>query len=159
MKIAILSDSHNRTEGMGNALSKVSAVIDALIHLGDGCTDIDRYKYSYPNIEFYSVCGNCDYAVYGKDEYVFELAGKRIFITHGHLYDVKFGYKKIISAAKRKSADICMFGHTHEAVIFYDEEILFINPGSITFEDGKGSRSFAMLEITSMSADVNIMRL
>lgn len=159
MKIAILSDSHNKTEGIDTALSKVCSEVNAVIHLGDGCSDLDKYRPIYPNVEFFDVCGNCDYAAYGKVEQTFELAGKRIFITHGHLHDVKFGNKKIISAAKNNSADICMFGHTHEAAIFYDEKTLFINPGSITFGDDKGHRSFAMLEITDWNVDANIMHL
>ena len=155
MKIAVFSDSHNKTEGIDAALNKVSTVIDAVIHLGDCCSDIEKYRFIYPDLEFFDVRGNCDYGSCNRAEHVFELAGKRIFITHGHLYDVKCGYKKIISAAKNKSADICMFGHTHNADIFYDEETLFLNPGSITFK----ACSFAMLEITSTGADVNIMFL
>ena len=159
MKIAVFSDSHNKTEGIDTALDEASADIDAVIHLGDGCYDIEKYRLLYPKLEFFDVRGNCDYGSCSPAEHILELADKRIFITHGHLYDVKCGYEKIISAAKNKSADICMFGHTHEAVIFYEEEILFLNPGSITYKNQYGYRSFAILDITSETADINILRL
>ncbi|MCL2873741.1 MAG: YfcE family phosphodiesterase [Defluviitaleaceae bacterium] len=159
MKIAVFSDSHKKTYGIDKALDKIIAYVGCIIHLGDGYDDVDEYKYIYSNINFYNVLGNCDVDNIGREEHVFEIANKRIFITHGHLYSVKSGYSKIISAAKEKSVDICLFGHTHKADIFYDSEILFMNPGSITYKGTNGRRSFGVIDITDENAVAGIVTL
>jgi putative phosphoesterase len=160
MKIAVFSDSHREISGIDDAFAKIADGIDAVIHLGDGYRDMEIYKHTYPEMEFYCICGNCDLEMNGTYEMCFELAGKQFFITHGHMYGVKSGYQKIISAAKNKSADICLFGHTHKADIFNQDDILFINPGSINMERYfYRNPTFVMLEIKGDDVVADIIAL
>ena len=60
-----------------------------------------------------------------------EYAGKRIFFSHDHPYIVKFGYENIIAEAKRRNADIVLFGHTHNQYTEYLDGLYIMNPGSV----------------------------
>lgn len=59
----------------------------------------------------------------------------KAFITHGHLFNVKYGrLDSLVYAAMEQGAKIAMFGHTHEA--YYGEAggVQLLNPGTA----GKG---------------------
>jgi len=63
------------------------------------------------------------------------LEGKKFFLTHGHLYDVKRSLNSIKEMAKKLKVNLVIFGHTHKPYIeYYEDEILF-NPGAT--EDGR----------------------
>ena len=69
------------------------------------------------------------------EENIFEIEGKKFFLTHGHLYDVKRSLNSIKEMAKKLKANLVIFGHTHKPYIeYYEDEILF-NPGAT--EDGR----------------------
>ena len=73
---------------------------------------------------------------------------KRIFLTHGHIYKVKFGYKKLLARAKQLFADVVVFGHTHLPKNIYIDNILLFNPGSTALPKNGGPGTFGILEIT-----------
>ena len=51
-------------------------------------------------------------------------------------------------SAKKKGADIVMFGHTHVPLIKKIDDVTLINPGSITIPRQSGRRpSYAFMEI------------
>lgn len=119
MKILVLSDSH---------LHSVKLDLndyDYVIHCGDG----NRITKS-DNV--FCVRGNCDFR--GEKEKIVEIKNKKILITHGDLYNVKYGYTRLSYKALESEVDICLFGHTHIADVFEFQEILFINPGA--YQDG-----------------------
>lgn len=142
--IIVFSDSHGNTKNIEKALSLQIKKPDALLFLGDGLS-----SFSYIDtmgIKTYFVSGNCDVNAfsYGSmgDEFLFELNDKRIFMTHGHKYDVKYSLVRLIYAAREKDADIVLFGHTHipyEGVITKEsypslgltKNIYLLNPGSV----------------------------
>jgi len=156
MKIVVFSDSHGKKTNIDKVLMNLGHETDCVIFLGDGHKDIDDFEALYPNIRFVKVLGNCDMWEQGLREHVFELAGKRFFITHGHMFYVKNDYDKIIDAAREISADICMFGHTHLATVFYDGNILFINPGNI---GDRRPYSYGVIEIIDDEISANIAYL
>ena len=127
MKILIISDSHGNDSAVASAIYKECP--DAIIHLGDGCTDIPE------SLDFpcYQVCGNCDsFTCNLPNKQIIELEGVRIFMTHGHLYNVKTTMSSIYLAALEANADIALFGHTH--MPFTDinpQNPALFNPGSI----------------------------
>ena len=58
------------------------------------------------------------------------------FLTATHIdnlipYNVKFGYENIIAEAKRRNADIVLFGHTHNQYTEYLDGLYIMNPGSV----------------------------
>ena len=123
----LLSDSHN-SFGFSNFLN-IAQNADMVLHLGDGIRDIEDLK-SALTCPFYYVSGNCDFGnVY---ERVIEVENRKIFMTHGNNYDVKYSLSRLKQKAKQLGADIALYGHTHIPDITIEDNIWFINPGSLT---------------------------
>ena len=143
MKILVFSDTHRRTEWVKKAVfaQMDKEKPDLVIHLGDGVKDMEFLP---PHIPLCSVDGNCEeYGVtyFAKKKLVTELTaeigGFRFFITHGQKYDVKDSPDRLIETAKRKNADVLLFGHTHRKYYTYlpprlgEQRGLYVfNPGS-----------------------------
>lgn len=119
MKILVLSDSHSYS------LNSIDTrKYDAIIHCGDYGKSLTFLK----NTKAYYVKGNCDFE--GEKDLSCFLFGKKIYITHGHYENVKYGVERLIYRALEQEAEICFFGHTHQQTLFFEENILFLNPGS-----------------------------
>jgi len=135
MRIIVFSDSHNNVVRMIKVLDNLIGV-DAVIHCGDGMRDVKELENIYPDIKFYYVSGNCDMGMRKYEELV-EIGGKRIFVTHGHLYGVKseveIEYPTIRDAGREKGADAVVFGHTHLPYNRNWGDITVMNPGSIKY--------------------------
>ncbi len=144
MRIAIFSDSHGR---MHNCLSALDAAgpIDHIIHLGDTMRDAEDLGIICPNTPITYVCGNCDFCSSCDTEKWVELAGKKLFLCHGHTRSVKRGLSELAYAAK--GADLALFGHTHEAFDGEENGVHLFNPGSISLP-ASGRPSFGILTIT-----------
>ena len=71
--------------------------------------------------------------------------GYHIFITHGHAYYVSMGEERLIQEAKERDADIVMYGHTHRPSCRKDENLLILNPGSMSYPRQEGRRPSYML--------------
>lgn len=127
-KILILSDSHGRYEFINLAILKESP--DMILHLGDGIFDLARIR-SDVSVPAIGVKGNCDFGTEEQAIRVMDIEGVKIYMTHGHIYDVKHGYATAIDAAKEVSADILLFGHTHKAIYEMSGRMHVMNPGSI----------------------------
>ncbi len=131
MRIVVLSDSHKNVGRLFAAVERHLDNADLYIFLGDGEDDFDAVIDAYPHIKYERVCGNCDWYSNYPDKMEIEFAGKRIFFSHGHPYNVKFGYENIIAEAKRRNADIVLFGHTHNQYTEYLDGLYIMNPGSV----------------------------
>jgi putative phosphoesterase len=77
-----------------------------------------------------AVRGNCDWSSMLPPTEVAQVGGKRLFVTHGHLYQAKFTIYNMICAAREEKADILLYGHTHCAMNEYDDGLYIMNPGS-----------------------------
>ncbi len=121
MKILIISDSHN------NSILKLPLTdYDYVIHCGDiSSNDLD-YLNIYDNIIY--VRGNCDYNNYDLTK-VLNLNNKKIFITHGNLYNVKDDLELLINNTINKYNIVC-FGHTHKQLLLKKENTIYLNPGA-----------------------------
>lgn len=121
MKILIISDSHN------NSILKLPLTdYDYVIHCGDiSSNDLD-YLNIYDNIIY--VRGNCDYNNYDLTK-VLNLNNKKIFITHGNLYNVKGDLELLINNTINKYNIVC-FGHTHKQLLLKKENTIYLNPGA-----------------------------
>lgn len=145
MKIAVVSDTHRLSNHI-NLAKKLINNADVLIHLGDVTDDLDELTDGF-NGEVYAVRGNCDFSRKYPKEQLLVLGGKKIFITHGDTYGVKYGLTEIFFKAKEINADIVLFGHTHQRLIAEEEGILFMNPGSVSLPRYLGkSLGFIILE-------------
>ena len=72
---------------------------------------------------------------------------KKIFITHGDLYGVKDGMTNIYYKGKEVEADIVLFGHSHIHQITEYDNIIFMNPGSISLPRSNG-RYVGIIELS-----------
>lgn len=130
MKIAVVSDTHRFLRYIKIAKELIKNA-DVLIHLGDVTDDLDELTDGF-NGEVYAVRGNCDFSKEYPKEQLLVLGGKKIFITHGDTYGVKYGMTEIYFKAKEINADIVLFGHTHQRFITEESGVLFMNPGSVS---------------------------
>lgn len=128
MRIAVVSDTHRNLYAINKVINKIKNA-DVLIHLGDNVEDVEKLKEGFEG-EVYSVKGNCDFSSKIPASICEIIQGKKIFITHGHKYNVKFGMNSIIYKGMEEEADIVLYGHTHIAHMKNEEGIWFINPGS-----------------------------
>ena len=130
MKILVVSDSHGFEGNLRKVIERVEP-IDMLIHLGDFESGEDRIK-KMVNCEVHMVPGNNDYAPHLDRDKVVNIAGHRIFLTHGHKYGVYYGLYGLYDKAKENNCDVVLYGHTHIPKINYMDDITFANPGSIS---------------------------
>lgn len=146
MKILVLSDTHGDLENLDKVVER-SGDIDLLIHLGDNTKDALKIK-EILNTKMINVKGNCDIfdKVTPKEE-IIEIRNKKLFLTHGDDYGVKSGINKIYYRALELEVDIVLFGHSHVSTLVREDNILFLNPGSISLPRGGSKKSFGIIEI------------
>ena len=72
-----------------------------------------------------------------------KLLGKRIFMTHGHLYGVKQGLHGLQFQVKDQPADLVLYGHTHCPQLVEEENCLYLCPGSMGHHD----EHYAVIEL------------
>ncbi len=138
---------------------------EVIFFLGDGLADIDEVALDFPEKMFYAVRGNCDFRSIAlgnpvkKTEEVF-IEGRKIVLTHGDLYDAKYGTDGLCIMAVSRDADIVLFGHTHTPYVNYfplddtdsaecdsGKPFYLFNPGSI----GEGKYSFGVITLSEGS--------
>ena len=144
MKIVVISDTHGQTDLAEKIISAINN-IDLCIHLGDYYKDA-LYLSKKLEIEIVAIKGNCDSKEDVQEESVLHIEGHKIFITHGHEYNVKMDLNRLYYKAKSLNCDIVLFGHTHKAIKIEHEYMLIINPGSLTKPRGTGP-TYTVLEI------------
>lgn len=148
MRILLFSDSHGDIRGMEKAIRKNDGV-DMIIHLGDCVSDILRIMDAFGKYRYEFVQGNNDWSRGYPQEKTLELEGRRIFITHGHQYNVKYDYRRIASRGSAIGADAVFFGHTHEPEEFFSDGMLVLNPGSVSGSRSLSKRStYCLVEIS-----------
>lgn len=129
LKILVFSDSHRSRVDMIHAIEEQQP--DMVIHLGDLMRDAEDLGFAYPKLPLVSVPGNCDGWTMEPAIRQFQVEGKSILLSHGHLWRVKQGYELAISEARKAKADILLFGHTHRAYCEQLEDGLWVmNPGA-----------------------------
>lgn len=144
MKIVVLSDTH----GDGDIIPQVIAQhpdADSYFHCGDS-----ELSYTDPRINACKrVRGNCDVDVNYPVEEIVDVKGKMIFMTHGHLFNVKSTLMPLAMRAREVGANIVLFGHSHVLGAELDGDTLFVNPGSLRSPRGRKEKSYAVIETTA----------
>ncbi len=131
MKILVMSDSHGNLRGVQTAVDKFGSNADIIVHCGDGTHgEADWLRTNCADKKVVCVRGNCDFVTSLKDIEYIDVCSKRIMITHGHMYNVKFGLYSLCSKAREEKVDLVFFGHTHIPTDETDEGVRMINPGS-----------------------------
>ena len=132
IRAAVFSDTHANTARMVEAVRALRP--DCLIHLGDLVRDTEVLRREFPELPLHRVCGNCDIGSGAPDRLVVELGPVKLFLTHGHLYNVDWSLDYLVYAAQEAGARAALFGHTHEALNVEIGGVQVMNPGTA----GKG---------------------
>ncbi len=143
MKILIVSDTHGSHRNLEKALERVGK-IDMFLHLGDveGREDYIKVLAGCPT---HIVAGNNDFwSDLPHDEDVF-VGGHHIYMTHGHYFYVSRDEERLMAEARRRKADIVIYGHIHRPMWHQEEGLLVLNPGSIAFPRQKGRQATYMI--------------
>lgn len=160
-----MSDSHDRLEAIRAAIEKFnSESVDLVLHAGDIVSPFSVREFEKLNCKIICVTGNNDgdptalrkflAKVGGELEDIFlklEVGDKRIALTHGEWPEV---VEALILSGKY---DVVINGHSHEASIRKQNNVLVINPGSCSYPivDGVvtiGKGTIAILDLEKMSA-------
>lgn len=160
MRIGIVSDSHGDARVFEKMLAVPGAAEAELwLHAGDFAPDADDLE-AMAEKRVVRVLGNCDFFVDGVyDETVVEVAGHRIFLTHGHLFNVRFDTAMLAEAARTAGADIAVYGHTHIALVEHGD-VTVLNPGSIARPRDDRRGSFMLVELNEgKTPQVNLIRI
>lgn len=134
LKLLVISDSHGLEKELIELFNKYKDY--TILHLGDYTIDegiLDKYNVIY-------VRGNCDFFSKAEVERIIEIDGVKIFMTHGHKYNVKLNLLNLVYKSLEVGANFTFFGHTHESCYFKEDGTVFINPGSLKY-----SRSYVVI--------------
>lgn len=155
MKILIMSDSHGLTEEIKQLIARHEDEVSKFIHCGDSelmATEIERDN-------FIVVRGNCDLDSRLKNEHIFEYKDWRIFVNHGHEYNVRNDLHLLHYRAQEHDAHIVCFGHTHILHVEQLDNIFFINPGSIRLPRILTEKTYVILTLDDQTATVTVHEL
>ena len=146
MKLVVISDTHGQIDPVVNAIKNIEE-IDLLIHLGDYVKDAKIIELQ-TGIDMIKVKGNCDM---GEDkvreEELIEVKGKKLFLTHGHLYDVKSTLNHLYYRALELEAHMVIFGHSHVQTLEKHDGLILLNPGSPSLPRGGAKGTIAIVEV------------
>lgn len=151
MKIVVLSDTH----GDANLIEQVyeqELDADAFFHCGDS-------ELAYDDAHFhnmYRVKGNCDFDRNFVDDLLVPVGERSIFMTHGHLYNIKMTLTPLDYKAQETGADIVLFGHSHLLGAEQIGDTLFLNPGSLLLPRGGNPKSYATIEWQANTDEIKV---
>lgn len=151
MKIMIASDIHGSVNCLDQLMNAyLNEKPDKIIFLGDMFygyyeegTVLERMLHGFDNSIF--IRGNCDRDIDCMESslgfmkyYYFEEFGKKIFCSHGHIYN-KDNYPDI-------EFDVLIGGHTHKGMILKQDNKYFLNPGSVSYPRGGTLNSYMIID-------------
>lgn len=146
MKILIVSDTHRYNENYLHVLKSV-APVDMVVH----CGDIEGSEYiieESAGCPVYMVRGNNDFFSELPREKEFNIGKYKVWLTHGHTYYTSMSNEILKQEAVARGVDIVMYGHSHRPVVDIDDEIIAVNPGSLTYPRQEGKRpSYIIMEL------------
>jgi hypothetical protein len=147
MKIAVFSDSHGETDSMLAVIKAEKP--EMVIHLGDCLSDGSALRTELGETPMLCVRGNCDWSdSHHPETETAELCGRKVFLTHGHLYGVKNGLNRILLKGRETGADLVLFGHTHQAYIDQNGPVRLFNPGAMTGRGRDNEKTYGIVHLS-----------
>ncbi|MCS7094771.1 MAG: metallophosphoesterase [Thaumarchaeota archaeon] len=167
MRVAVISDTHDRLDRLRRALEEVKELgVEVLMHLGDYTSPFTLRELARSGIRTVGILGNNDgdplsLSSAARDVGVelrhwpaeLELDGRRILLVHG------FGSREVsVRFAEALAAsgywDCVLYGHTHQLDIRRIERTLLLNPGEV-FGDLTGRATFVTLNTEELTVEVH----
>lgn len=148
MKILIVSDTHRKDDNLKKVLEEVKP-IDMFIHLGDA-EGSEQFipEWLNPECEVQMVRGNNDFFSDLDREREIRIGQYQVLLTHGHYYNVSLGTETIKREAVERKVDMVMFGHTHRPCYDVKDDLVVLNPGSLSFPRQEGRKpSYMIMEL------------
>lgn len=108
----------------------------------------DSEKLSHPK--------NC---VYMPTSVLLTVNEQKLFLCHGHLHGVDYGYGKLGLESKLRNAKCAVYGHTHIAENINIDGYTFVNPGSISRPRGGQPKCFSILTIGKNFIDTAFLKI
>lgn len=146
MKILAISDNHGDRQILQTVFEAYRSQVDAIFHCGDSEMTKDDPLFKGVNV----VKGNNDFGPDFPNELQLKVADTKIFMTHGHLYDVSMSLTRLDLKAREIGASVVLFGHTHQLAAEMSQGRLYVNPGSISLPRGEYASiggTFAIIEV------------
>ncbi|WP_046173997.1 metallophosphoesterase [Domibacillus indicus] len=151
MKLLIVSDNHGWDSVLADLKRRYQGKVNAMIHCGDSEMTAED-----PAIAGYTVVrGNCDSEDRFPNDLLESIEECRVFVTHGHRYNIKMTLTNLAMKAKETGADFVFFGHSHTAGAEMDNDgVLYLNPGSIALPRGRREKTYAIVNVEKSKIDV-----
>lgn len=131
LRLLVLSDSHGDYISLKMAIDSTDNT-DVIVFLGDGADDLEKVRESVGHKKIVAVRGNCDGVICRNPSLAIEeLAGIRVYCTHGYSEKVKFGLQILEEQARAHGAALALYGHTHVPFTDYRDGLYIMNPGSV----------------------------
>ena len=144
MKILLVSDSHGDYKSL-ERLYNIYPNMDLYLHAGDSEQDEWSLK------PFISVRGNCDHYYDFPNFLVIPTTQGNIYVQH-----TPYISKSVINEHKAK---IVIHGHTHTRRLEKVNDILYVNPGAISYARDKYDGSYTILNIDEKQIEVKFYTL
>lgn len=127
MRILAVSDTH----GDQQILEELHVLYpDCAAYFYAGDSELNATNKVFDTYQ--AVIGNMDYDPDFPKTLTTDVDGLRVFMTHGHYYDVRSGLDQLLDAGASAGAKLIIYGHTHVALAEQHRGIVVVNPGSIS---------------------------
>ena len=145
MKVLIVSDTHKKNDTYLNLLKLHNP--DMVIHCGDA-EGAEYLLTEAADCPVHIVLGNNDFFSSLPRELELEIGKYKVWVTHGHNYYVSMVNETIKRESVARGMDIVCYGHTHRPVVDRDDDIIAVNPGSLSYPRQENRRpSYVIMEI------------
>lgn len=141
-KILVISDTHGLVLPLKEIFEKHTDVT-AIFHCGD--SELMNFDPILKKVHI--VRGNCDYDRTLPNELFIKIGQHKIYMTHGHMHDVKVSLDKLNDRAKEMGAEIALYGHSHIAKANMMDDVLMVNPGSLAYPRSRKEKTYAVITL------------
>lgn len=146
MRILVISDTHGMNDEIIDAVLE-DEEFDLLIHLGDYVEDGETIS-EILGLPKAIVAGNGDFNSGYPEDRLLQVKDIKIFLTHGHKYNIGKNIDNIYYRALELEADIALFGHSHKSINIKEDKMIIMNPGSTSLPRSQHMiRTYGIIEI------------
>jgi putative phosphoesterase len=150
-RIGLISDTHGLIRP---SIHAAFAGVEQILHAGDvgGEEILNELRLIAP---VRAVSGNTDSPGEYEPELKFTVGGISIHVSHGH----EVGPPTPTRLAAKYSADVIVYGHTHQQLVTRIGDRIIVNPGSAGPQRFKLKPSVGLLTISNGRPEVEIIAL